>query len=84
MFVLDDLLLRPFVSLLDVIHAMAVQEMYDVETIRDDIKENQLLYELGERTTEEYEQRKEELNAELKYAQRMREKLRRKPVEVRS
>lgn len=84
MFVLDDLLLRPFVSLLDVIHAMAVQEMYDVETIRDDIKENQLLYELGERTTEEYEQRKEELNAELEYAQRMREKLRRKPVEVRS
>lgn len=75
MILLDDLLVKPFVSLLNVLHDMAIEEMYDVESIQDDLKENQLLYELGERTPEEYERRKAELEEELKLAERAREQL---------
>ena len=52
MFIVDDLLVRPFVSLLNVVQAMAVEELYDTEAIRDDIKENRLLFEVGERSRE--------------------------------
>lgn len=75
MILVDDLLVKPFVSLLNVLHDMAIEEMYDVESIQDDLKENQLLYELGERTPEEYERRKAELEEELKLAERAREQL---------
>ena len=50
MLVLDDLLVRPWLGLLEVIHDMALRELYDVEAIRSDLKENRLLYELGERS----------------------------------
>ena len=82
MFILDDILVRPFVSILDVIHAMAVRELYDVDTLRDELKENRLLYELGERSPEEYEARKQELEQDLQYAEEMREKLLKGNVEV--
>lgn len=82
MFVLDDLLVKPFVSLLDVIHTMAVEEMYDVEAIQDDIKENRLLYELGERSEDEYERLDERLHAELEVAERAHEQLASGKVEV--
>ncbi|QLG60698.1 gas vesicle protein GvpG [Halorarum salinum] len=81
-FLLDDLLLGPFVTILDVLHAVAIEELYDVEGIRDDLKENQLLYELGERPQAEYERRKAELEAELDAAEAAREQLRNKQVEV--
>ncbi|WP_129115142.1 gas vesicle protein GvpG [Halegenticoccus tardaugens] len=81
MFVLDDLLIKPFVSILDVIHAMAIDEMYDREAIMDDIKENQLLFELGDRSKAEYERRKSELEAQLEAAERAHENVRSK-VEV--
>lgn len=83
MFLLDDLLVRPFVTVLDVLHAMALDELYDVESIRDDLKENQLLYELGERPAEEYERRRAELEADLAAAEEARERLRNKQLEVR-
>lgn len=69
MLVVDDLLVRPFVSLLDVLHSVALEEMYDVEAIQDELKENQLLYELGDRPEEEYRRRREELEAELELAE---------------
>ncbi|WP_101296551.1 gas vesicle protein GvpG [Halegenticoccus soli] len=75
MFLVDDLLVKPFVSILDVIHAMAIDEMYDREAIMDDIKENQLLYELGERSEAEYERRKAELEAELDAAEEAHERV---------
>lgn len=75
MILVDDLLVKPFVSLLNVLHDMAIEEMYDVESIQDDLKENQLLYELGERSPEEYEDRKAELEEELELAERAREQL---------
>jgi len=72
----DDLLVKPFVGLLDVIHAMAVEEQYDEDAITDDLKENQLLYELGERSEETYRERKRELEAELQAAREAKAQLR--------
>lgn len=82
MFVIDDLLVKPFVGLLDVLHNIALEEMYDVEAIQDDLKENQLLYELGERPREEYERRKAELEEELEIAREVREELGSGRIEV--
>lgn len=82
MLVLDDLLVRPFVSLLDILQTMALEEMYDVEEIRDEIKENRLLYELGERSESEYQERKSELEAELDLAEQIREELASGKIEV--
>lgn len=81
-FLIDDLLFRPFVSLADVIRSAAIDEMYDVEEIQDEMKENRLLYELGERSHEEYEQRRTELERQLEVAEEAREAISGK-VEVR-
>ncbi|MFC4245494.1 gas vesicle protein GvpF [Natribaculum luteum] len=75
MFVLDDLLFRPIVGIVDALHTLALDELYDVDGIEDELKENQLLYELGERSEEEYERRKEELEAELEIAREVHEEL---------
>ena len=82
MFVLDDLLFRPFVGIIDALHTIALDELYDVEALEDDLKENQLLYELGERSEAEYQRRKEELEAELKTAHDVHERLASGRVEV--
>ena len=82
MFVLDDLLVKPFVSLLDILQTMALEEMYDVDAIRDDLKENQLLYEIGERDEEEYRRRKAELEEQLELAEQVREELTSGKIEV--
>ena len=83
MILVDDLLVRPFVSLLDALQTIAVREAYDVAGIRDDLKENRLLYELGERSESAYAERKRELEAELAVAERAHEQLRNKSIEVR-
>ena len=75
MFLVDDLLLRPIISVAKVIHSMAIEEMYDVEGIQNDIKENRLLYEVGERSEEEYEARRHELERQLEVAREARETL---------
>jgi hypothetical protein len=82
MFVLDDLLFRPFVGIIDALHTIALDELYDVEAIENDRKENQLLYELGERSEAEYQRRKEELEAELETARDVHERLASGRVEV--
>ncbi|RQG95921.1 gas vesicle protein GvpF [Natrarchaeobius chitinivorans] len=84
MFVLDDLLFRPFVGIVDAIHTIALDELYDVEGLEDDLKENQLLYELGERSEAEYRRRKAELEAELEIAREVHERLASGRVEVKS
>lgn len=76
MFVLDDVLIKPFFSVLDILHTMALSEIYDRESIRDGIKENQLLYEVGERTKTEYEEHKRELEAELEMAELVQSQMR--------
>lgn len=75
MLVVDDLLVRPFVSLINVVHAMAIEELYDTEAIRDEIKENRLLFEIGERSREAYEERRAELERQLDVAEQARENL---------
>ena len=84
MFVIDDLLFRPFVGIVDALHTLALDEMYDLEEIQDDLKENQLLYELGERSEEEYEAQKNALEAELEVAREVHEELASGRVEVKS
>jgi ABC-type uncharacterized transport system ATPase subunit len=76
MFLVDDLLVKPFLSLLDILHTMALDEMYDTDAIQDDIKENRLLYEIGDRSEEEYQQRKQELETQLEMAQQIQEQMR--------
>lgn len=71
----DDLLFRPMLSLLDVFHAMAVEEVYDESQVEDDLRENQLLYELGERSEDEYRERKQELEARLERAREAKSEL---------
>ncbi len=83
MIVIDDLLVRPFVSIIDAIHTLALSEMYDIEGLENDLKENQLLYELGELSEEEYERRKLELEEELEIAKQVHQELRNKQIEVR-
>lgn len=82
MFILDDLLVRPFISILDALHTLAMNELYDVEAIQDDLKENQLLYELGERSEAEYEERRRELEEELEIARAAHEQLQNKTIEI--
>lgn len=76
MFILDDVLVKPFFSVLDILHTLALGEMYDTESIKDDIKENQLLYEIGERPKAEYEKRKRELEAEMEMAKLIQSQMR--------
>lgn len=81
-FLIDDLILRIFgisippfdlIWLLEQIRDLAIRDMYDPEKISDRIKENSILYELGEISKEEYEQSRDELMEKLKLAQRVRE-----------
>ena len=59
--------------LIETIRDIAIKEAYDPEKIGDAIKENQMLYELGEITKEEHERKHAELTEMLKLAQRARE-----------
>ena len=76
MFLVDDLLVKPFSSLLGMLQTMALDEMYDTEALQNEIKENRLLYEVGERSAEEYRQQKEELEAQLEIAEQIRSQMR--------
>ncbi len=84
MFVLDDLLFRPFVGIVNAIHTMALDELYDIEGLQAELKENQLLYELGERDRETYEAQKEAIEAEIEIARDVQERLASGRVEVKS
>lgn len=84
MLVIDDLLVRPFVSLLDILQTMALEELYDVDRIRDELKETQLLYEIGELDEEEYQRRRTDLEEQLELAEQVREDLTSGKIEVKS
>jgi len=81
--VLDDLLVRPFFQMLESLQAIAMNELYDIDDIRDRMKENQLLYEMGERDEPKYRRRRRELEAELEVAEQAHDQLRDKSIEVR-
>lgn len=61
MFVLDDLLFRPFLDIVNALHSIALDELYDIEAHEAALKETQLLYELGERDEAAYRRRKKRL-----------------------
>ncbi len=82
MIVVDDLLFKPLVSMVDVLHSLAVDEMYDIAGIQDELKETHMLYELGELSDEEYEGLKADLEAQLNAAETAHERLRNGKVEV--
>lgn len=82
MIVIDDLLVRPFVSLLDILQTMALEEMYDIDRIRDELKETQLLYEIGELEEEEYRRRRTDLEEQLELAEQVHEDLTSGKIEV--
>lgn len=82
MFVLNDLLVKPFVGLIEILHDMAVREAYDLEALRNERKENRLLYELGELSEEEYERRREDIEERLEVAREAHERLRTKAVVI--
>ncbi len=83
MFIVDDILLRslgielpvPFdmISVIERIRDAVISEMYNPEKIKDEIKENRLLYEFGEVSKEEYERKNDELMQKLELAEKARE-----------
>ncbi len=79
MFIIDDLILRQFgISIpgldllwtLEQIRDFAYKELYNPEKIKNSIKENRLLFELGEMNRDEYEKTNIILLQELKFAER--------------
>ena len=83
MILVDDLLVRPFMGFLGVLHDMAIREAYDVESIREEIKENRLLFEIGDRPEAEYRERKADLEERLDVAREAHEQLRGKAEVIR-
>jgi len=82
MFFFDDLFLRmlgieipglDLISNIEIIKDFAYKELYNVDKIKNQIKENQMLYEFDELSREEYEERKAELMRQLKFAERVLE-----------
>lgn len=78
MFLIDDLVLRtlgitlkPFdmIWMLELLRNYALQEKYNLQKIGNQIKENRLLFEIGEKTQEEYEKENELLLEERKRAE---------------
>ena len=84
MIILDDLLFRPIVGIVNALHTVALDELYDVEELEDQLKENQLLYEIGDRSEDEYERRKVELEEDLEIAREVHEELASGRVEVKT
>jgi hypothetical protein len=82
MFILDDILLRmlgisvpglDFFSTLELVKNVAYNELYNPEKIKNKIKENQMLYEFGEISRDEFEETKSELMEQLKFVERFKE-----------
>ena len=84
MFLIDDLLLRalglslkPFdlIWILELMRDYALKEKYNIKAITNKIKENRLLFEIGEITEEDYNEKHEILVEELEKAKEVIEKI---------
>lgn len=75
MFLIDDITIGPMVSLFKYLRDFALMEMYDPGKLNDRMKENRLLYELGEITREEYEQTNAQLVEKLEIATKVRSEM---------
>ena len=77
MFLIDDFL----IWLSELMRDYALKEKYNVEAINNQIKENRLLFEIGEITEKEYKEKHELLLEGLETAKEVMEKLS-KDIEV--
>ena len=71
MFLIDDFL----IWLSELMRDYALKEKYNVEAINNQIKENRLLFEIGEITEKEYKEKHELLLGELETAKEIIERL---------
>ncbi len=71
MFLIDDFL----IWLSELMRDYALKEKYNVEAINNQIKENRLLFEIGEITEKEYKEKHELLLGELETAKEVTERL---------
>ncbi|MFB6283150.1 MAG: gas vesicle protein GvpG [Halobacteria archaeon] len=83
MLLVDDLLIKPFFSLLGILQMMALDELFDVDEIKSQLKENQLMYEIGEKSETEYEAEKQRLETQLQMAEEARKQIKQK-IEVKN
>ncbi|RPJ75683.1 MAG: hypothetical protein EHM20_08545 [Alphaproteobacteria bacterium] len=60
-------------SMLEIVRNYAYKELYNPEKIKNEIKENQMLYEFGELSREEFEETRSRLMEQLKFAERFEE-----------
>ncbi len=60
----------PWSMFLSRLQDIAYSQMYDAQALKDKIRENQMLYELGEISEGEYEENNEELLRKLELAER--------------
>ncbi len=84
MFIIDDILLRtlglsiqPFdmIWYLELMRDYAFKEKYNIKDINNQIKENRLLFEIGEISEEEYNKKHESLLERLENAKQIIENL---------
>lgn len=75
MFLIDDITIGPMVSLFKYLRDFALMDMYDPGKISDRMKENRLLYELGEITQDEYEKTNAQLLEKLEIATQVRSEM---------
>jgi len=71
MFLIDDFL----IWLSEIMRDYALKEKYNVEVINNQIKENRLLFEIGEITEKEYKEKRELLLGELETSKEVMERL---------
>ncbi len=84
MFFIHDLLLRglgislkpfDFIWMLELMNEYALKEKYNLKKINNEIKENQLLFEIGELNEEEYREKHERLLGERQKTEEIMESL---------
>ena len=84
MILIDDLILRAFgislkpfdlIWIMELMHDYALKEKYNLKKINNQMKENSLLFEIGEISKEEYNEKKELLIERLKKAKQIMENL---------
>jgi len=84
MILVDDLILRAFglslkpfdlIWIMELMRDYALKEKYNLKKINNQIKENSLLFEIGEISEEEYDEKKELLKERLEKAKQIMENL---------
>ncbi|MFH1695204.1 MAG: gas vesicle protein GvpG [Candidatus Micrarchaeota archaeon] len=85
-FIIDDLLynitISPWLFIFEQIRNHTLREMYPLEKINNQIKENRLLFELGETPKQEYETKNKDLLEKRQMAERIAEETRKVELNI--